>query len=202
LSNNHLNPVLKNYYSDLSQSSRLSSSIAALYLNSDINQKFLDLSRNSLNINSTSDGKYYNNPLKIALNSSNVRRLALDLPFNGNLDLIINLNLSEVTNKFANTESSSKFKELKSGNMSFLSPDKNTRLIDKLHSSKGQLNFSNGSSNLDDVLNRVHTAATDENEIYSSSNLSWVSPTVIDKVSSLNISTGNSNSPIYSNNSS
>lgn len=171
-SNNHLNSTRKDYYNDLTRSSRLNSSIDTLRLNSDANQKFLDLSRNSLNINNTSDGKYYNNPLKILLNQNNTRRLALDLPLNNNPDLITSLDLSRVTDKFSNIELSSKFKELKSSNMGFLSPDKNTRLLDKLCTSKGQLNLSHETSNLDDVLNKVHLASTDENEIYNSSNLS------------------------------
>jgi hypothetical protein len=141
-------------------------------LNSGVNQKFIDLSQNALNVNSTSDGKYYNNPLKVALDPTNTSRLALDLPLNNSFDLNTSFNLNEAVSKFSNIELSSKFKELKSSNMGFLSPDKNTRLIGKLHTSKGQLNFSHGSSNLADVLNNIRTAATNENEVYKSSNLS------------------------------
>jgi hypothetical protein len=170
--NNHLNLTSDTYYKDLSESSRLNSSVTNFLLNSDINQKLLDLAKNSLNINSTSDGKYYNNPFKITLNLANSRRLALNLPLDNNFDLNSSFSTTEVANKFSNVESSSKFKELKSGNMGFLSPDKNTRLISKLHTNKGQLNFSHEATNLDDILNKVHSSVTDENEIYNSSNLS------------------------------
>jgi hypothetical protein len=170
--NNHSNSINEIYYKDLSESSRLNSALTTFLLNSDINQKFLDLSKNSLNINSTSDGKYYNNPFKVALNLLNSRRLALNLPLGNSFDLNSNFSVTETDNKFSNIELSSKFKELKSSNMGFLSPDKNTRLINKLHTNKGQLNFSHESNNLDDILNKVHSSVTDENEIYNSSNLS------------------------------
>jgi hypothetical protein len=170
--NNYASYSPNSNYNDLNYASRLNSYTTSFLLNSDLNQKFIDLSRNSFNINNTSDGKYYDNPLKTALNIANTRRLGLNLPISNNFDLDVNFSLNEVVGKFSNVELSSKFKELKSNNMSFLSPDKNTRLINKLHTSKGQLNFSHGSSNLDDILNKVHSVVTDENEIYNSANLS------------------------------
>jgi hypothetical protein len=104
------------------------------------------------------------------LNPSNFRKLSLPLPANELVDLSVNLGLTETHSKFSNIESSSKFKELKSGNMNFLSPDRNTRLIDKLQSNKGQLNFSNESSNLNDVVNKITISGSSvsENEIYNS----------------------------------
>merc|ERR1711907_429291 len=152
--------------------SRIGAKVSLSNLSTDVNSKVLDLSQNSLNVNSTSDGKYYNNPVKAALSSNSARRLALNLPTNSNSDLSTNLETNEVSAKFSNIELSSKFKDLKSGNMGFLSPDKNTRLISKLHTNKGQLNFSHEASNLDDVLNRINTTSTSESEIYSSANSS------------------------------
>lgn len=171
-SNNYRSTNTKLYYSDLSQSSRVNSLVSAFLLSSNVNQKFLDLARNTFNINNTSDGKYYNNPLKVTLNLANARRLGLNLPVSNNFDLDTNFNLTEAVSKFSNSELSSKFKEFKSGNMSLLSSDKNIRLISKLHTNKGQLNLSHEASNLDDVLSKLHSAVTDENEIYNSSNLS------------------------------
>jgi hypothetical protein len=146
--------------------------VSTLKFSPEVNQKFIELSQNSLNVNTTSDGKYYNNPLKATLSSSSIRRLALNLPINSNSDLSTNFETSEVSTKFSNVDLSTKFKDLKSGNMSFLSPDKNTRLISKLHTNKGQLNFSHEASNLDDILNRVSGASTSESEIYNSASSS------------------------------
>jgi hypothetical protein len=198
--NNYIRSTTDSQLTDLNNSSRLATALSTFNFNSDVNHKFIELSQNSLNINSTSDGKYYNNPMKVALSPSNSRRLALNLPVNSNSDLNTSFETNEITAKFSNLELSSKFKDLKSGNMSFLSPDKNTRLINKLHTNKGQLNFSHETSNLDDVLNRINLTATSENEIYNSANSAWVSPVSLNKTSALNIATGSSNSPVYSNN--
>jgi hypothetical protein len=168
--NNYIRSTKDSDLSDLNNSSRLAAALSTFNLNSDANQKFIELSQNAINVNNTSDGKYYNNPMKVALSPNNSRRLALNLPINPNSDLNTSLETNEITTKFSNLELSSKFKDLKSGNMSFLSPDKNTRLVNKLHTSKGQLNFSHETSNLDDVLNRINLTATSENEIYNSAN--------------------------------
>jgi hypothetical protein len=95
---------------------------------SDLKNRFLDLSQGSTNINTTTDGKYYNNPVRLLLSPSFSRKLAMNLPILDHLDLGTNSALSEAASKFSNVESSSKFKDLKSGNMSFLSPDKNGKL--------------------------------------------------------------------------
>jgi hypothetical protein len=138
---------------------------------SDVKNRFLDLSQGSTNINMTTDGKYYNNPVRLLLSPSFSRKLSMDLPILDHLDLSTNSALSEAASKFSNVESSSKFKDLKSGNMSFLSPDKNVRLISKLHTSRGQLNFSESNSNLDDILNHsLHSGSSvSESSLYRSS---------------------------------
>jgi hypothetical protein len=200
--NNYLNLEPKNYFLDVASSERLNSNLLSTSPIDDKSISFLDISKNSLNVNGTSDGKYYNNPLKAILNTNNSRKLSLSLPVDNVNDLSINLGLSEVSIKFSNTELSSKFKELKSSNMSFLSPDKNTRLIEKIHSSKSQLNFSNEASNLSDILNKISvgSSAASESEIYNSSKTDWVSPLSLAKLLAVNTSTGDQNSPIYSNN--
>jgi len=168
--NNYISPESKHYFSDLTSSNHLNNNLTLTSPTIEKNTNFTDISKNSLNINNTSDGKYYNNPLKVILNTSNFRKLSLSLPTNELVDLSVNLGLTETHSKFSNIELSSKFKELKSGNMNFLSSDKNTRLIDKLQSNKGQLNLSNESSNLNDVVNKITISGSSvsENEIYNS----------------------------------
>jgi hypothetical protein len=170
--NNYLNSETKSYFSDVTASNRLSSNLLLSKINNDENLNFLDLSKNTLNINNTSDGKYHNNPIKAILGPASSRKLALPLPNNDTSDLSINLSSSEVSNKFSNIEMSSKFKDLKSGNMNFLSPDKNTRLIEKLHAGKGQLNFSSEASNLSDILKNINlgSSSASESEIYNFAN--------------------------------
>jgi hypothetical protein len=86
--------------------------------------------------------------------------------------------------------------------MSFLSPDKNGKLWSKLHTSRGQLNFSESNSNLADILNQsLHSSSSvSENSLYHSSTTDWVSPVAMTKASSVNTATSSLNSPIYSNN--
>jgi len=171
--NGSLNLSSKGHFNDSNSASSIGAKVSSTNLSTDVNSKLLDLSKNSLNINATSDGKYYNNPLKAILSPTNSRKLALSLPVTDSSDLSVNLSLSEVNNKFSNIEASSKFKELKSGNMGFLSPDKSSRLVGKLHSSKGQFNFSHESSNLSDILNNISNqgSVVSESEVYGASNM-------------------------------
>jgi hypothetical protein len=170
--NNFTNFQAKNRFFDATSANRISSNILSITPVTNKSVNFLDISKNSLNLNSTSDGKYYNNPLKVILSNNSFRKLSMSLPVDNDIDLSINLNLSEISTKFSNTEQSSKFKELKSGNMNFLSPDKNIRLVDKLHMNKGHLNFSSEISNLNDILNSITNqgSVVTESEVYKSSN--------------------------------
>jgi hypothetical protein len=99
-----------------------------------------------------------------------LRRLALNLPAIDHLDLAINSTPNEVSSKFSNVEAVSTFKDLKSGNMSFLSPDKNARLVHKLHSNQGQLNMSGANNNLADIVDDSYmsNSSISENSIYNS----------------------------------
>ena len=154
------------YFSDLSNSNRLSSQL----VNSDAGTSNLPMlpssGNNTSNINSTTDGKHFSNPLKFSLASSNSRKASLNLPVSDHLDLATQVNSFESSTAFSNNEVSSKFKDLKSPNLGFLSPDKNARLISKIHADKGQFNFSDSNSNLADILS---SAGSSEAALYNSS---------------------------------
>jgi hypothetical protein len=121
---------------------------------------------NSTNINTTTDGKHFANPLKFSLASASTRKATTNLPVSEYTDLSPQLKYSEAEAAFANNEVSSKFKDLKSPNLGFLSPDKNARLVNKLHTDKGQFNFSSSNSNLNDILS---SAGSSEASLYNSS---------------------------------
>jgi hypothetical protein len=152
-------------------------------------------------VNSTADGKFTSNTLRSLLASFSSRKNVFNSPIIPQSDLLINVPTSQVYATLINNSSSSKFKELKSPNMGFLSTDKNSRLISKLHSSKGQYNFSHKNNNLQDIISSIADNNTSPNELnsYNFSNSSWASNSVVNKLTSLNSVTGGLNSPIYSN---
>jgi hypothetical protein len=169
--NNTNADLLNNRSSDINNSNRLNTTTLYHSDKKNSSQPF-SLNESSYTINTTTDGKYNNNPVKPLLSSSSLKKPAVDS--NTFIDLDIpNSNFSDsASNRFSNISSSSKFKDIKSPNMSFLSSDKNSRLISKLHSSKGQFNMSYRNSNLLDIISEIsnNKSATNESAIYNSSN--------------------------------
>lgn len=153
-------------------------------------------------INATSDSKYYTNPLKPLVTLPSLRKNTVNLPISTYLDLSVPTPSSEVLASCANNSLSTKFKELASPNLGFLSSDKNSRIISKLHSSKGQFNLSPNSNNLLDIIDYagVSNSSTSEFNLYSSSNIFWNSPLLISKLAALNSTTDNASSPVHSSN--
>jgi hypothetical protein len=160
----------ENLHSDLKNSNRLK---VNLDLTSDNNfSSLLNTDSSAYNINNTTDGKFNNNPVKSLLASSATRKPAVDASQPSNLDLSSATSAgSTIDSKFSNIESSSKFKDLKSPNMGFLSSDKNSRLVSKIHTSKGQFNLSDKNSNLADIMSYINTEGSSSSEmaIYNSS---------------------------------
>jgi hypothetical protein len=150
---------------------RLTALIDNQKLHSTISVTALDNNADSYNLNNTSDGKFHNNALKPLAANTLQRKPAIITSNSNNVDLESSNFANEANEKFSNVESSSKFKDIKSPNMGFLSADKNTRLISKLHTSKGQFNFSNNNSNLADILNSIepNSATVSEGALYDSS---------------------------------
>lgn len=163
--------------------------------------KMLGAAISSYNVNSTTDGKFSNNMFKLLLASTQVRKTAIDLPLTSSIELSNSDFSNSTTSRFSNIESSSKFKDLKSSNMGFLSSDKNVRLINKLHTSKGQFNLSDKNNNLSDIMSEIgnNNTLVNESSIYNSSSNNWVPESITSKIAAFNTATGSSNSPVYSN---
>lgn len=201
-SNHKVNNTESTYFKDVNNAARINYSLTSHSDESNKVNKLVGINKTSLNINNTTDGKYSNNPVKAALNPTNLRKASVQATLVDYSDLSTDISSSEVVSNFSNVDQTTQFKDLKSPNMGFLSPDKNTRLISKLHSSRGQFNFSDESSNLSDVLNKFSnkTPSVSESEIYNSSNVDWVSPVLLNKSAALNLDNSSLNSPVYSNN--
>lgn len=152
-------------------------------------------------VNNTSDGKYHNNPVRPLLTSPQSRKSAVQPNLHSYTDLLTYYPLDEVSSSKSNASSHLLSKELKSPNLGFLSADKNSRLINKLHSSKGQLNLSPSNVNLTDAIlsSKGAVSSVNESNVYDNSNLFWNSLPVVSKLSALNNATTNAGSPIYSN---
>jgi hypothetical protein len=158
-----------NYHVDSNSASRLKNSLQYNSEGSSIPSVNSDGS--AYNINNTSDGKYNNNSIKPLLASTNSRKPAINVSDTTGLDLIDSATSSIAASKFSNLELSTKFKDLKSPNLGFLSSDKNIRLLSKLHTSKGQFNLSDKNSNLSDIISEFNNngALTKELAVYNSS---------------------------------
>lgn len=163
---NNANYPTDTHFSDFAASNRLSSQLSTSNPSGSNLPVLPNSSDNSTNINTTTDGKHYANPLKFSLASASTRKSTTNLPVSEHTDLAHQLKYSEAEAVFANNELSSKFKDLKSPNLGFLSPDKNARLVNKLHTDKGQFNFSSSNSNLSDILSG---AGSSEASLYNTS---------------------------------
>jgi hypothetical protein len=150
-------------FKDVSKSQNQSNSIFSL---TDIYAPQVNLSKqvNKYSVNNTSDGKQYNNLVKPLLDPSILRKSAINVNTGSTIDLYDHTNVDVIASKFSNLDKASKFKDLKSPNMGFLSPDKNSRLISKIQSSKGQHNFSSNTSNLEDILSSLSNCDTSTSE--------------------------------------
>lgn len=124
-----------------------------------------------LTINSTSDSRYFSNPVRPLTAMPQSPKNAANLQINNYSDLAVLQPSDEISSSQNNSTSFSRFKELKSPNLGFLSSDKNSRLISKLHSSKGQYNLAKNSNNLLDLVSTLthDTSSTPESAIYDSS---------------------------------
>jgi hypothetical protein len=116
----------------------------------------LDTRHNMMSsLNNSTDGKYFGNPAKYALHgSSSPVRNADGVDYNN----------STISNH-SSFNHTNRFKDLKSGNLNFLSSDKNIRLLDKVSHNKPNFNFSS-STGIKDIFSHV----SNESELFDSSN--------------------------------
>jgi hypothetical protein len=135
-------------------------------------------------LNNSSDGKYFGNPVKYALHGSSSSTRSTDG---------IDYNNSTISN-YSDVNHTNRFKDLKSGNLNFLSSDKNIRLLDKVSHNKPNFNFSS-STGMKDIFSH----ASNESELFDSSNSSWVNNKSANILANTSFNTVSSHTPIYSN---
>jgi hypothetical protein len=123
-------------------------------------------------LNSLTDSKNFNNPLKYELSTKGSKT---HLPTSNNLNTsvdnhefeVFNTSLNSNINKL-NSEVSYNFEDLKSGNQSLLPSERTVRLTDKLNPQKNLNTDSLGTSN--NSINDVYSSLSSSNASYSDLN--------------------------------
>jgi hypothetical protein len=121
--------------------------------------------------------------------------------FNGN-----DLNTLNPVNSFnintTNTKDIYDFKDLKSGNLQFLTNERNLRLIKDFHSSKLTKNYSSNQNNYMNIFeNMLNNKINSQNKyLYNLSKFKWVNQEKNIKLLNNNLSTFENHLPIHSNN--
>jgi hypothetical protein len=95
----------------------------------------------------TTDGKYYSNPFKYYGGSFSNFQQNSNL-FSSADKLSAMTDYGSPISNLNNTNQSYKFQDLKSGNLSFLSPDKNVRSLEQVSFSKNLFNFLSQPNNM------------------------------------------------------
>jgi hypothetical protein len=95
-----------------------------------------------------------------------------------------------------------KFKDSKSPNLGFLSPEKNVRLIDAVNPTKFNASLSNSTNNLNDIVtNSINESITPNSyNLFSSSENEWVATNRLRDVASFDTAMTPSHTAVYSNN--
>jgi hypothetical protein len=94
------------------------------------------------------------------------------------------------------------FKDLKSGNLQFLTNERNLRLIKDFHSSKSSKNYSHGENNYINIFENILTnkLSLQNKHLYNLSKSKWIDEGKSIKLLNNNISTFENHLPIHSNN--
>jgi hypothetical protein len=113
-------------------------------------------------LNNSTDGKFYPNPLKYSLSTSSGKNSTMGSDFGADLG-VLSTKHSPVENT-VNISHDNKFKDLKSPNLNFLSSDKNVRLLDKVNANKSNFNFGRTYG-----LNQIFDSTNNESDLLKSS---------------------------------
>jgi hypothetical protein len=107
-------------------------------------------------LGSESDARQYNNILKYSLNSKFAKKNFLGKDylntFTDKTDLNTHVILNNMTSFIQNNNLAYRFKNIKSNNLSYLSNEKNVRLVDNIFLKKLNQNLSMSENNLDSVI--------------------------------------------------
>jgi hypothetical protein len=120
------------------------------------NFQFLNHPTKLLLLGSESDAKQYNNTLKYALSSKFLKKNFLGKDYINSFidktDVNTNLILNNLTSFIQNNNLVYRFKNIKSNNLSYLSNEKNTRLIDNIFLKKLNPNLSHTENTTDSLI--------------------------------------------------
>jgi len=139
--------------------------------------KHANFESNKSLLNSTTDSKFYPNPVKSYLSkpkqASGVRA-QVDLSVTSSADLPSGIRAQSPAVNKTNNSSSYKFRDLKSSDLSFLSSDKNIRDINQVSLGKTNFNLMSENNNLSSLVSSTidkskHSSASEIN-LYSASN--------------------------------
>jgi len=131
-----------------------------------------DSSLSNKNVSLTTDAKYVSNPFKYLLHTNPKSKNGELLTHKPNIGAdMVKYNSSSPAINSTNTSSSFKFKDMKSGNLSFLSSDKNVRNLDQVSLSKSNINFMSDNNNLSSIISSTINkgASSSELNLYSNS---------------------------------
>lgn len=155
-------------------------------------------------MNLVDDIKGYTNPFKTFFKFKNTKKLFLKNSDNtGRLDILDELSHSSKLNYYSwdlfNNLKSYRFKDIKSPNMQFLSPDKNLRSTANKSLSASNINF-NYNTNTGQVINQNSQISNSLYENYLGSEFDWVDKSFVQKVLSTSLTFSNTLTPLPSNN--
>lgn len=155
---------------------------------------------NNYNFNNLSDVKSTSNPFRALIKSkSTCKKNTLYYKSNSNNTTIINDLTLKTRNSFYswnlfNKSKSYRFKDLNSNNLSFLSADKNTRLLlkKKFHQTDRDINFKTNTGLIQDLNLNL---GSNLNLNYINSSLKWLPKDFINKTAAISQTASNANRP-------
>jgi hypothetical protein len=170
------------------------------------NFQFLNHPTKLLLLGSESDAKQYNNILKYSLNNKFAKKNFLGKDyvnaFIDKTDVNTNLILNNLTSFIQNNNLVYRFKNIKSNNLSYLSNEKNTRLVDNIFLKKLNPNLSPSENTTDSIVKNtlVNSSGNSYLDMYLNSSINWLNSDITAKLLTNKTTYTQSHVPLQSNN--
>ena len=154
---------------------------------------------------SETDLKSNSNSFKYLLNKGSTKKNPINSNFiydlSSNNDFTIPSNVSFFSDELTNDSLSNRFKDLKSGDRSMLTSERNVRLLDNLNPSKFNPNYNVEENNLNNIVNTSlnSTLGTYESQSYNNSSLNWAAQNSLFRLLNNNLTVPSSQIPVPSN---
>jgi len=194
-------------HSELNSFSKLSELSSSLdYKNAPLFEQFLKYKDKSSLLSAESDAKQISNPLKYSFWAKFSKKSFLGKTWSNtnldNSDLANNTPLTNLTSKIQNNNLSYRFKDLKSGNLSYLTGERNVRLVDNVPTRKTNTNLTSTQNNLNALIqnNISNTISNASENLFLNSSLNWNNTSVLKQLSSTGTTFTQSHVPVQSNN--